>query len=430
MHDKVVIVTGAGFSVPAKLPVQNQILKEMIKPEPVSFLDVEPEFESRKFLRAFIKVGLFLLLNYAKGSYEFYVSEFERITERYFDSQAIERLALCLKKEHATIDQSCIDFTMGYLFDEQKYNLELYTLREKIRASLESESLDISLEDVFTSFDKSSQSKEFLQKYTYSQMDEIRHAIMRLFSYYFGKSIQGYQYDQPDYEKIIEFIKLNKERVSIVSTNWDTIVEGYFSRNSIPYDLCLNSDYYVFDDKRKNLRTAKGQVKLIKLHGSMNWFRCLGCSTLTIIEKNCFAKYLFDDNTEELCSACARTADAETNLLQPEIITPTMIKSINSQLYQNLWSAAGTELSKASNVCFIGYSLPIADYEFRYLLKKCIPASAKISVYLHSKDNPENVSFENKYLTDHLPQKRYSDLFSQNEIVFSYNGFKDFQFEV
>lgn len=99
-----------------------------------------------------------------------------------------------------------------------------------------------------------------------------------------------------------------------------------------------------------------------------------------------------------------------------------MIKSIDSQLYKNLWNTASNELRNADEIIFIGYSMPIADYEFRYLLQKSIPAEAKIDVILHSSDDPSKTK-SNWTL---LPEKRYRDLFSKNTINFHYEGFKEF----
>ena len=66
--------------------------------------------------------------------------------------------------------------------------------------------------------------------------------------------------------------------------------------------------------------------------------------------------------------------------------------------------------------------MPIADYEFRYLLQKSIPAKAKIDVILHSSDNPNQTKSDWTL----LPEKRYRDLFPKNQINFNYEGFKKF----
>lgn len=109
--------------------------------------------------------------------------------------------------------------------------------------------------------------------------------------------------------------------------------------------------------------------------------------------------------------------------MQPELITPTMIKSLSNQLYTNLWSSAAQELRNATHIIFAGYSLPIADFEFRYMLQKNVASSAKIDVILTSNSNPD---FAPENLKDLLPTKRYRDAFPKNDISFYYQGFGSF----
>lgn len=106
--------------------------------------------------------------------------------------------------------------------------------------------------------------------------------------------------------------------------------------------------------------------------------------------------------------------------MQPELITPTMMKSLSNQLYTKLWSSAAKELRNATHIIFLGYSLPIADFEFRYMLQKNVPSSAKIDIVLTSNSNPDLVP---NNLKDLLPAKRYLDVFPKNKISFYYNGF-------
>ncbi len=106
--------------------------------------------------------------------------------------------------------------------------------------------------------------------------------------------------------------------------------------------------------------------------------------------------------------------------MQPELITPTMMKSLSNQLYTNLWSSAAQELRDATHIIFVGYSLPIADFEFRYMLQKNVTSSAKIDVILTPNSNPDLVA---NNLKDLLPSKRYLDAFPKNKVSFYYEGF-------
>jgi hypothetical protein len=127
-----------------------------------------------------------------------------------------------------------------------------------------------------------------------------------------------------------------------------------------------------------------------------------------------------------MCISCKKKSQNNEVLLQPEIVTPSMIKSIDSQLYRNIWKTARNELMNANEVIFIGYSFPIADYEFRHLLQKSIPHTAKIDVVLSKTDDPKKVTKGNENLKLFLPEKRYRDAFRQNNLDFFYDGFKKY----
>lgn len=101
-----------------------------------------------------------------------------------------------------------------------------------------------------------------------------------------------------------------------------------------------------------------------------------------------------------------------------------MIKSIKGQLYKNLWQNAAYELENAEKVVFCGYSLPVADFEFRHLLKQSINQNAQIDVVLYKNDNPKEYSDDR--LKKLLPEKRYLDLFACNRCTFFYDGFGEY----
>lgn len=136
-----------------------------------------------------------------------------------------------------------------------------------------------------------------------------------------------HDYNSQDYLAFCEYIR-KIPNVSIISTNWDVLVEEYFNRQKIPYNLCLNEPYYSQRDSSK--KRNKRMLNLIKLHGSINWVKCLNCGTIHIVENEKCGDFLFDDEKAEKCGTCQKEIANEC-LLQSQIITPTMMKSINSQ---------------------------------------------------------------------------------------------------
>ncbi len=269
--------------------------------------------------------------------------------------------------------------------------------------------------------------RENTKNYSYIQMDMLRHSLLKLFVYYFANKINKHTYMCQDYENVMHFLEQEKGHVSIITTNWDVLLEQYMHRKGIKFDYNFNSEY-VIDEiaKSKTLkRKSEDSIKFLKFHGSINWFRCLRCGTLQVCGVDECGQYLFDDLKEEKCYKCGQIAYGDQVQLKPEIITPTMLKSINSQLYNNLWQNAAYQLQKADKIIFCGYSLPIADFEFRYLLKQSIKQNAKIDVVLYHNDNPAEAP-EGYNVKSLLPEKRFKDLFSGNKCIFFYKGFGDY----
>jgi NAD-dependent SIR2 family protein deacetylase len=313
-----------------------------------------------------------------------------------------------------------------------KYNSinNLLRIKERIRTALRQEAISVSLEDVFTSIDKSISQHTHTRNYTYQSMDSIKHAILRLFIYYFARILRNHSYDNDDYAAFTQYVRVCKNNTTIITTNWDTLIEDYLSRNNIGVNMCFNEPYYKYDSKLSKRRRSIGGIKTIKVHGSINWFKCLQCGSLSIIDRKKYGQYLFDDNIPEKCVICGEESGKDDILLQPEIITQSMIKTIDSQLYRNLWNAAAAELRQAKRIIFVGYSLPLADYEFRYFLQNNISGSANVHIVLQTNDDPLKISHEYAHLRELLPEQRYKDAFSANELSFYYNGMKGYFSEV
>lgn len=421
---KRVIIAGAGFSAPAKLPIQSRIIDRMAEVPEMDFLTGKMPEESMTFLDAFITVGLFLLDNYAKKDYTEYRVKYQKLVDKdlayrtFFGAQEIDFKSLWSEETSKTLSSIFSD-EAAHSKHVSNYYSEVYSIRENIRKAIQDEKINVNLEDVFTAFDKSIIAREHLHGYTYAQMDKIRYSIMRLFIYYFSKSVLEHDFAHKDYQAFFGYLKKHRtiEPPTIITTNWDTLIESYCNKYSVDYSYGFLQPYT--SDSIKH--TAKNyDLLLLKIHGSANWLRCLNCGSISIFEKNHAATSLFEDNRTEKCPVCGHEKTAHGASMQPELITPTMMKSLSNQLYTNLWSSAAQELRDATHIIFVGYSLPIADFEFRYMLQKSVTSSAKIDVILTPNSNPDLVA---NNLKDLLPSKRYLDAFPKNKVSFYYEGF-------
>lgn len=424
MHNDTVIFLGAGFSVDAKIPVQSQIWDLMLRKTTDGVNKSLFDDGSRKFLRAYIDVGLFLLKEFTKRD----TSKVEQYLDRVNYIDQLDCILLNSNGEVQSLFDGLIEmlpleedstrdflhylkdgFAHKKLFDllEAQKDKDLIELKEVIRTTLLDEKLNIDLEDIFTLFDKCFREYENWHEITYNELDKLRHSILRLFTYYFGEKINSFRSKNiKAYDRFAAFCKTNN--VNILTTNWDTVLEIVLQQNKIQYNT-------YFDKKSDTFLNVE------KLHGSINWIKCNCCGEYEVIKDKQIATYLLSDDKPEVCSHCGIKANENQIILQPEIITPTMLKTLNSRLFREIWNDAAHMLEKASRIIFIGYSLPLADYEIRYLLRKNIKHSAKIEVVLAQTDQPKN-----KLEIWSKPESRYRSLFPVNEITFNYKGLRHY----
>jgi len=117
-------------------------------------------------------------------------------------------------------------------------------------------------------------------------------------------------------------------------------------------------------DFRNIPKARRGQqVKLLKLHGSLNWAFCPVCNSLWLSLRGKIADRIV---TERIC------CDRDHAVQQPLLIPPTWLKVYDNPHLVKIWLEAEHTLRKANTIFFIGYSLPESDFHVRYLLKKSL----------------------------------------------------------
>jgi hypothetical protein len=124
---------------------------------------------------------------------------------------------------------------------------------------------------------------------------------------------------------------------------------------------------------------ARGyNIKLLKLHGSMNWLQCSTCQRLFVTFSDKLTT--IDPSNRERCRHCLKN-DLQSSL-EGSLVMPTFLKDLSNFQVKLIWQNAGVELMEARKIVFIGYSLPHADFEFRQLLTRTIHKDATIEIVL------------------------------------------------
>jgi len=217
---------------------------------------------------------------------------------------------------------------------------------------------------------------------------------------------------------------------SIISLNWDIVLDKALYRALADRDR-IDGDYDPFgvvdyccyissiEKTERRIRTglwslgARGyNVKLLKVHGSMNWLQCSHCQQLFVSfdEKVNIPNFI----NAKLCRRCSKFYVDAT--LQGSLVMPTFLKDLSNFQIKLVWQNAAVELMEADRLVFIGYSLPHADFEFRQLLSRMVRKDAEIHVVLFHDGKAEG---KRRYKEE---CQRYRQFFGARKVTTSHKG--------
>jgi NAD-dependent SIR2 family protein deacetylase len=217
--------------------------------------------------------------------------------------------------------------------------------------------------------------------------------------------------------------------VSVISTNWDILLDNaikqeidnnYHKRGVVDY-CCYISSYRKNDESIKPGLEMLGlggfNVKLLKVHGSLNWLQCPKCLRLYV---EFFSKIAtLRKEKRKKCIHCTENfGNLSAHILETNMIMPSFLKDLSNPQYKIIWQNAGIEISEAKKIVFIGYSLPQADFEMRQLLARMTRNNAEIHIVDFLSDT------NGKYLNEQ--EERFRTFFGGRKINFYYDGAKKF----
>jgi hypothetical protein len=280
------------------------------------------------------------------------------------------------------------------------------------------------LEDIFTCVDLSANSGHHLgAAFTPADLRTVRRAILsRIIRMLDHKYRTGRRHKTSDWRTLDNFFdQIDLQNSGFISLNWDNVLERKLqpllggplidygcdaAAVAIP-DLANRDD---FDSRKaylKELRKPQSValakslmddetlrcVPLIKIHGSINWLYCDNCRRLFWFHPDQVTRIadqlITADDLERMSRiigkiglATQQTIDrlnkkprivclcSQQVSLGARIATFSYRKALEFPMFQKSWFAAEELLRDADEWIFIGYSLPGADFEFKYLLKR------------------------------------------------------------
>ena len=325
------------------------------------------------------------------------------------------------------------------IFNKDKFKCFRDFLSNQLNVSEEDFS-DTELEDIFTPLDRCLGDRTQYRGVSLEEITKTRESVF----YVIGKTIgfasnedddksEGYIHDFSKYITNISSARggqnyRGKDPVSVISTNWDTLLD-YAIKKSIKereddkavVDYCcyissLDKDDDTIKPGLEILGEGGFNVKLLKLHGSLNWLQCPRCSRMYADFSNKIGRGEYI--TIESCRHCDKNfpEEKDNHILAFNLIMPTFLKDLSNPQYKIIWQNAGIEISEAEKIVFIGYSLPSADFDMRQLLSRMVRKSAKIHVVDYCLD-------ESKW---NEKEKHWRRFFGKRTISFEFKGAKKY----
>lgn len=245
------------------------------------------------------------------------------------------------------------------------------------------------LEDIFTCLDMAANTGHNLGPADKpSDLRRIRRALIyRIITMLRERYSDARAREDENWKKLTRLIQeINLVKTGFISTNWDTVVEDLLEETQgcqwFDYgcDAVHASLHSAYDQIREEKPAPPDAPSIIKMHGSVNWLYCDDCRRLFWFRPKETTKVagqllsaqeweLIDPGTSHpkprwSCGECG----AES--VGTRLATFSYLKALDFPMFQKSWFSAEGTLRDAKNWIFIGYSLPGADFEFKYLLKR------------------------------------------------------------
>lgn len=216
--------------------------------------------------------------------------------------------------------------------------------------------------------------------------------------------------------------------VSIITTNYDMILEYLFHQKGVQVCYPISENYFEFSDLcAPKVRIASGLSKfgeispvLCKLHGSINYFidKRLTNRKLQIVADTAqspIGKSSIDKNAPSIMAVDSIYELTENRNLVPEIIPPTYAKLQDSDWLREIWRHAAESLIAAHKWIFVGYSFPGSD--------GCMKSLINLSLMRRKQGLPEIIVVDPD--KNGKTKNNYTNVFGENNFRFEKMKFSE-----
>ncbi len=285
------------------------------------------------------------------------------------------------------------------------------------------------LEDIFTTLDLSANTGHHLgRKYAPKDLRRLRRILLsRIIRMLDTSYLAGKKKSLGERAQLLDFLsRLSEKKHEFVSLNWDLVLEGCLEEINAAFEPFYSPEIRPSEIKdnmivpsRRNIR----RLHISKMHGSINWLYCDCCRRSFSVPvgrvSRLASQVLQSEEEKELygqksrvrlkCPAC----DVDLGV---RLATFSYQKALRAPMFESSWLQAEKSLRKSRRWVFIGYSLPAADFEFKYLLKR-VELARKISpeILVVTKADSNNPD-------DSTAVRSYKRFFGEERPTFFYSG--------
>lgn len=274
------------------------------------------------------------------------------------------------------------------------------------------------LEAIFGFLDYFIQQNESLSsKYTNETIREIKENFIKIIHYIVNRRTDK---RSSTYHLFWETVAKYNRNISIITLNYDTLLEQAFDflfqkHGYIDYSIHLMNydkldelkEFNFWINPREPISIRPGEdpvpIKIIKLHGSLNWKYCNCCNHTLLtpwdrkidLNRGKLIGHTFPDE-KEYDYFCPIDQTEFQTLIMP----PSYIKSLNNPIVTQLFGEASREIRMSRKIAFIGYSLSDADVHIKALFKKHLKANTELIVVNTKRST--NLRQQYHALSDHV----------------------------
>jgi len=188
-------------------------------------------------------------------------------------------------------------------------------------------------------------------KFTSEQLLERRRNLLWQITDWFHEIKANAFHKKPNWLlKLAE--RIRDEHAQVISFNWDLVLD----------ELLFGKDI----DKSSYGFGERNGVRLLKPHGSLNWYSAASARFLKADKKFLLAS---GKNEEIFVFRPFRAPKSNRREYSPLIVPPVYAKQFDREVFKSLWREVVAVLSVATEVRFIGFSLAPADFHARFTLR-------------------------------------------------------------